>query len=238
MQLLSYTAQDGVALIQMDDQGNNLISPAMVDELNQALDRAETEGCIVILTGAREVFSAGFDLNILRSGVSNTFAMLIGGFKLSRRLMSFPRPVVIACNGHAIAMGAFLVLSADYRVGVAGDYKYLANEVKNGLTVPHSALAVCRYRLKPSYFDRVVNLSETFAPSDAVHAGFLDEVVQGDQLLESAKAIAHSYKELNADAFKRTKLRMRREVLKQMNRAIWNDRIDFIRMGVARLLKR
>ncbi|MEM7359849.1 MAG: crotonase/enoyl-CoA hydratase family protein [Pseudomonadota bacterium] len=237
-QLVDYAVDGKVAVITMDDQGHNLISPTMVKQLNAALDQAEAADLAVLLTGAREVFSAGFDLNILRSGVSDTFAMLIGGFTLSKRLLAFPRPVIIACNGHAIAMGAFLVLSADYRVGVAGDFKLVANEVQNGLILPHSALAVCRYRLKPSYYDRVVNLSEVFAPEEAVQAGFLDELVAADQLQSVAMAKARQLAELNASAFKGTKLRMRKQVLREVKRAIWADRLDFVRMGISRALKR
>lgn len=236
--LVDYTVEGNVALISMDDQGHNLISPNMLAQLNTALDQAEKEGLAVLLTGAREVFSAGFDLNILRSGVSDTFAMLIGGFSLSKRLLSFPRPVIVACNGHAIAMGAFLLLSADYRIGVVGDYKLVANEVKNGLTLPHSALAVCRYRLRPSFYDRVVNLSEVFKPSAGIQAGFLDEIVEAEQLHNTAMARAQTYAGLNAPAFKGTKLRMRKYVIKDVKRAIWADRIDFVLMGLKRAIKR
>ena len=235
--LVEYTVSDNVALIKMDDQGQNLISPTMVEQLNAALDRAEADGCAVILTGSREVFSAGFDLKILRKGVLDAFSMLIGGFALSSRLLAFPRPIVVACNGHAIAMGVFIVLSADYRIGVRGDYKLVANEVENGLTMPHSALAVCRYRLKSSFYDRAVNQSEVFNPDAAVDAGFLDEVVDTDQLISSAQSHIERLANLNAEAFRKTKPRMRKQVLKDLRRAIWADRFNFVRMGIARALR-
>lgn len=210
----------------------------MVQDINAALDRAEAEACIVILTGEGQVFSAGFDLKILRTGVQNAFGMLIGGFSLSRRLLSFPRPVILACNGHAIAMGAFILLSADYRIGVAGDFRIVANEVENGLTVPYSALTVCAYRLKPGFYDRAVGQSEVFVPKTAVEAGFLDKVVEADELMAAAKSHASAFAKLDDDAFKRTKLRMRKALLKKMSRSIWLDRLDFVRMGLARIFKR
>ena len=152
--------ENSVATIVMDDGKSNVISPRMLSQLNHALDRAEKENAVVVLTGREGIFSAGFDLKILKSGVFNAFNMLIGGFSLSKRLLSFPTPVVIACNGHAMAMGSFLLLSGDYRIGVAGGFKIAANEVEIGLTMPHSAVEICRQRLKPAHLDRTVLLSE------------------------------------------------------------------------------
>ena len=112
--IVSFTIENAVATIVMDGGKGNVISPRMLNQLNQALDNAEKTNAVVVLTGREDVFCAGFDLNILKTGVLNTFKMLIGGFLLAKRLLSFPTPVIIACNGHAIAMGSFLLLSGDY----------------------------------------------------------------------------------------------------------------------------
>jgi enoyl-CoA hydratase len=101
--------------------------------------------------------------------------------------------VIVACNGHAIALGAFILLTGDYRLGVPGDYKIVANEVKNGLTMPHCALALCRYRLNPSHVQRAMLLSEVFNSEQAVEAGFLDAVVAADELLPRAEHLAKEY---------------------------------------------
>jgi len=116
-----------IAWIMMDDGNKNVISPTMIEQLNAALDQAEVAGAVVVLTGRQDVFCAGFDLQILRHGVGQAMAMLMGGFTLAKRLLSFPTPVIIACNGHAVEMGAFLLLSDDYRIGVSGDFKVVAN---------------------------------------------------------------------------------------------------------------
>jgi enoyl-CoA hydratase len=62
--------------------------------------------------------------------------MLERGFQLALRLLDHPAPVVIACNGHAVAMGLFLLLSGDYLIGVDGPFRLVANEVAIGLTMP------------------------------------------------------------------------------------------------------
>src|SRR5262245_27428807 len=121
--LVGYALEDAVATITMDDGKVNVMSPSMATALNTALDRAEADRAVVLLTGRTGVFSAGFDLGVLRAGGSEAAAMVRAGFELAERVLSFPLPVVIACPGHAVAMGVFLLLSGDYRVGVAGPYK-------------------------------------------------------------------------------------------------------------------
>jgi enoyl-CoA hydratase len=83
----------------------------LLAELGTALDRAAADRAVVVLPGRAGVFSAGFDLPVLRGGGTAAADLLQAGFNLAARLLSFPTPVVVACPGHAIAMGAFLVLS-------------------------------------------------------------------------------------------------------------------------------
>ena len=105
---ITYDLQNQIATITLNDGGKNLMSPKMLAELNDALDQAEKDSAIVIITGHDNTFSAGFDLKVLKSGAKKAFGMLNAGFALTTRLLSFPTPVIIACNGHAIAMGVFL----------------------------------------------------------------------------------------------------------------------------------
>ena len=43
--------------------------------------------------------------------------------ELALRILSFPLPVVVACYGHPYPMGAFLMLAADVRFGVGGEWR-------------------------------------------------------------------------------------------------------------------
>jgi enoyl-CoA hydratase len=149
--------------------------------------------------------------------------MVTVGFELAERVLSFPMPVVIACNGHAIAMGVFLLLSGDYRVGAAGRYKIVANEVAIGLTMPRAAVEICRQRLAPAHFHRAVILSEVYSPDDAAAAGFLDRITSGSDLLTEARTTALGLKKLNMDAHTATKLRARDQALTAIRAAIESD---------------
>lgn len=221
--LVSYQLDDSIATITMDDGKVNVLSPQMLTEIDVALDRAATDRAVVVLTGREGVFSAGFDLAVLRAGSDEASAMLRAGFELAERILSFPTPVVIACTGHAIAMGVFLLLSGDYRVGATGPHKITANEVAIGLTMPRAAVEICRQRLAPAYFNRAVILAEPFTPYDAVAAGFLDRVVQASELQDVARSTAEALAMLDLGAHTATKLRARDHALQALRVAIEAD---------------
>lgn len=224
---LTYRLDRGVATVAMDDGKANALSPELLGQIGEALDRAEADGATVLLHGRSGLFSAGFDLRVLGAGGPAAVAMLRGGFELSHRMLSFPRPIVIACTGHAIAMGAFLLLSADYRMGIAdGDHRVSVNEVAIGLTLPRAAVEICRARLTPAHFQRATNLAEDYTHRRAVDAGFLDEVVGGDQLLAVAASTAERLASLAEPAHAATKARTRATALDALRRAIEADSAD------------
>ena len=234
--IVSYELEGAVATITLDDGKRNVISPRSLRELNQALDLAEKQGAVVVLTGREDVFSAGFDLNILRSGVLDAFSMLSGGFELAARLLAFPTPIVIACNGHAMAMGAFLLLSGDYRIGAEGSFKIVTNEVQIGLTMPAAGIEICRQRLTPAHFVRAAMLAEVYSPETAVEAGFLDRAVPAEALAREAAEVAAQLADLDMKAHFQTKLRARHRLLKALKKAIRSDRTDFVIKGSGRMI--
>ena len=225
--MVFYRCDDAIATITIDDGKVNALSLVALAELNTALDLAERDGAVVVLAGRDGVFSAGFDLPVLRGGGPDALAMLRAGFELAARLLAFPRPVVIACTGHAVAMGVFLLLSGDYRVGITGPYKITANEVAIGLTMPRAAVEICRQRLTPAHFNRAVVLAETFTPADAVAAGFLDRTVEASSVHAVARGVAAQLATLDRSAHEATKRRARAQALSAIRSAIDADTAEY-----------
>ena len=221
--LVNYELKDSVATLTMDDGKVNVMSIAMSSALNAALDKAASDRAVVMLTGRPGVFSAGFDLNALTAGGPDAQKMVAMGFELAYRMLSFPMPIVVACSGHAIAMGVFLILAADYRLGADGPFRVGANEVAIGITMPHFGVEICRQRLAPAHFNRAVIFSEMYSPADAVPAGFLDRVVPAAELLNEAQKFAVSLTKLNMAAHTASKLRLREQTLKAIRAAIDAD---------------
>jgi enoyl-CoA hydratase len=221
--LVTYRLVDSVATVAMDDGKVNVLSLAMLTQLDEALDRAADDAAVVVLSGRERVLSAGFDLAALRSGGSEGLTMLRSGFELAHRLLSFPTPVVIACTGHAIAMGVFLLLSGDYRIGASGPYKITANEVAIGMTLPHAAIEICRQRLAPAHFNRAVVLAEVYSPDNAIEAGFVDRVVTPDAVHDTAREVATELAKLDMAAHAATKQRARGPALQAIRAAIESE---------------
>ncbi|HWD55262.1 MAG TPA: crotonase/enoyl-CoA hydratase family protein [Acidimicrobiales bacterium] len=228
MTLIDYQLSDGVATIRLDDGKVNALSLDMQAAIGEALGRAEADGAAIVLTGRPGMFSAGFDLRTIAAGGPETAAMVIGGFRLAERILSYPRPVVVGCTGHAIAMGTFLLLTGDYRIGPdAGSYRWVANEVAIGMTMPRTAIELVRLRLTPAACDKAIILSHQFGPADALASGYLDELVPADDVVARATAAARAALSLDARAHAASKARTRAPALAALARAIKEDEEDF-----------
>jgi enoyl-CoA hydratase len=208
--LATYELADGVATVTMDDGKVNALSVDMLGQVAAHLDQAERDEAVVLITGRERTLSAGFDLRTEPEGWP---AMLVAGARLAERMLSFPRPVVVACNGNAIAMGGFLLLSGDYRIGTGGDFRIGLNEVAIGLTLPFFAIAIAQHRLTRPYYDRCAITGTTFGPDEALDAGFLDQLVDPGELHDVAREVAAQLAGINMQAHAATKLRVREQAL-------------------------
>jgi enoyl-CoA hydratase len=231
-ELVQFSLQDKVATIRIDDGKRNALSPQVLREINRAFDRAESAGATVIITGRESVFSAGFDLHVMKRGGLNALRMLRAGYGLPARVMAYPYPVIAACNGHSLAMGVFLMLSTDYVIGSRGDFKIAANEVAIGMTMPRVAAATLRHRLNPAAFQRAVTLSEYFDVESAKDAGFFDELVDSGELMSRAETQARAYNKLDLRAHTASKRRIRAALIRRIRFSIPLDLIDAALVGL------
>jgi enoyl-CoA hydratase len=206
---VTYALDGSVATLTMDDGKANVMSLAMLDAINAALDRAEADGAVVLLTGRERIFSGGYDLGMFERSPDEVRRTLRAGGQLVARLLAHPRPVVVACNGHAIAQGAFVILAADVRIGAAGNFKIGLNEVVIGLTIPHYGVEVARLRLAAPWFHHATLTGTLYPPEQACAAGFLDRVVSHGEVLSAAREEAHRLAAINMAAHAATKERVR-----------------------------
>lgn len=219
---VGYDLTDSVATITLDDGKVNVLGPAMQSAINEALDHAEKDSAkAVVLAGNGRVFSGGFDLTVFQSGNwKDALGMLTGGFELAVRCLTFPAPVIMAATGPAIAMGSFLLLSGDHRIGQPKT-KCQAIEVAIGMTIPNSALELMRFRLTPAAYQRGAALATTFAGDEAIAAGWLDEIVDADRVVARAQEVAaEAASTLHTGAHVATKLKARESALQAIKAGI------------------
>jgi len=215
--------EDGIAWITMDDGKVNALSSEMIGEIGAALDAAENARAVTVLRGREGIFSAGFDLPTFTRGVDASVEMVRAGAQLILRLLAFPHPVLTVCTGHAYPMGAFFLLSADVRLGVAGPWRIGINEVAIGMTVPKFAVELARHRLTPPGFARITT-APMFAPEEALRVGYLDRVLDADQLADATQQEALRLRALDMPSFSATKARINERALHAV-RAAANDEL-------------
>lgn len=223
------TIDGPVATIVVDDGKANALSHAVLGGIEAALDEVEaSDARAVVLIGREGKFSAGFDLSVMTSSMENARDLLARGARLGLRLYELPVPVVFGVTGHALAMGGILLCCADVRVGARGAFKIGLPEVRIGMPVPMFAVEVCRDRLSPRWYTRAVQLAESFGPEDAHAAGFLDEVVDPEQVSERAGEIATELAEgLHPGPFAQTRRNVRGELAGRIRAALDDDLAGF-----------
>lgn len=222
------TESDGVTLVRLDDAKANALSPAVITAIDTALDHAlDEEAAAVVIAGRPDRFSAGFDLSVMRSGdVGAMLRLVLSGAELALRLFTFPKPVVAACTGHALAMETITLLCADERIGTSGDYKIGLNEVAIGMALPGWAAELAATRIDVRQLQRATLGATIYAPDTAVDAGFLDRTTAApDECVEAAVTAAQRLAGLDAAAFARTKELVRADAADRVRAAIAHDRL-------------
>jgi len=227
-ELVSYTLENKVAVLTMDDGKANALSKAMISELVAAVERAEKEASAIVLAGRAERFCAGFDLRVMMSGPDNAKDLLRTGALLLMQLYGTPLPLVIACTGHALAGGALVVLTGDYRVSAAGAYKIGLNEVSLGMPVPVLAMELARDRLSKRELVHATQLAKIYDPEAAQRAGYVDQVVAADQVLATAKAEAARLGAFSRSAYSATKKRLRGATIAHVTASLDSDMQDLM----------
>jgi enoyl-CoA hydratase len=206
---LSYELRGPVALLRLDDGKANAITHGVIEDLHRALDRAKAEATAVVLTGRPGRFSAGFDLGTFAQGPAAAGDLVRAGGRLALEIYGHPLPVVAACTGHAIAMGAITLLASDVRIGAPGAFQIGLNETAIGLTLPRFGIELARDRISPRHLTNAVVLARMYGPESACEVGYLDRLADADRVIDEAVEEATRLAALKRPALGNTKRRLR-----------------------------
>ena len=205
--LVRYEESNGVAVVTMDDGKANAASFELLDEMDVALDRAAAAGSAVVLAGRPGLFSGGFDLKVMQGGDADAVRRLVArGGDIALRLLRLPRPVVVACTGHAYAYGALLLLAGDTRVGEAGDLRIALPETNLGMPLPPFGIEIVQVRLQPDIITALAVQARPFLHEEAVTAGILTDIVGEAESVDFAVERAAELAALPAGAYATNKL--------------------------------
>jgi len=187
--------RDGeVAVLRLQGGKANAMDEAFLKGVLRLFDEVESSDArAVVVTGYGSFFSAGLALPVLvgldRTGLTAFMALFDS---VMRRVFSFPRPVVAAVNGHAIAGGCVLALQCDLRLIADAPIKIGLNEVQLGLGLPSVVIEPLRLQLPASSLVPIALEGTLLTPDEARRLGLVGEVVPAAELLPRAMARARS----------------------------------------------
>jgi methylglutaconyl-CoA hydratase len=193
-QTLTFQCDDKIATIALSvPEKRNAISAQMIADLLGALDQAEASPArVVILTGAGKAFCAGMDLNELQNLAAQSPQKSLEDArrmaKLLYRLYTFPKPLIAAVNGPAIAGGCGLATVADFTLAVP-EAKFGYTEVRIGFT-PALVSVFLRRRIGETHVRDLLLTGRIIDAAEAYRLGLVTEVVPAESLMERAREIA------------------------------------------------
>jgi enoyl-CoA hydratase len=212
--IVTYSQAGDIATLTMDDRKANALAPAMSAGLSSGLDRAAKEAKAVVIRGRAGVLCGGYDLKIIRGDDDALKAKMRDmGTELMLRLYQSPQPIIFACTGHSVAAGGILLMAADLRIGLQGDFKIGLNETAIGLALPYVGLELARDRLAPTELQQATIMAKLYGPVGAVAAGYLDQAVPAEAFDAAVQSAAEGLVALDAAAFAETKRRLRQHVV-------------------------
>lgn len=213
-------------MIEVEDRGNvtilriargkgNSLNLELVQALADALERFDKSPArAAVLTGKGSVFGAGIDLpSLVEGGIEYANKFLPAMTQLFERLATFPKPVVAAVNGHAIAGGAIMMMACDQKILARGKGRIGLTEILVGVVFPPWALEIARFGTPPQHFPTLVLTGRTYEPEQAFAMGLANELVDPEKLLDRACEVAAEMGALNPAVFSANKLLVRRPMI-------------------------
>jgi enoyl-CoA hydratase len=215
--MIEHDSDDGIATLRMAHGKANALDAELLRSLKESLDEVERGPArAVVLTGTGSIFSAGVDLfRLIDGGPSYVFEFFPLLAAAIRRLFLFPKPLVAATNGHAIAGGCILTAACDYRIMAAGKGRIGVPELLVGVPFPAVALEVLRFATPPQHLQNIIYSGRTFLPEEAVERGLVDEVAEPEELSCRASDVARQFAGIPAEAFRMTKMQLRQSSIER-----------------------
>ena len=222
---LTIETRGGVAIVRLSHGKVNAFDVELLREWMAALEALENgEPSAVVVTGLGTTFSAGVDLRRLTRGgadyIQEFLPLLTDAFL---RTFSFPKPLIAAVNGHAVAGGCILACACDYRVMAHGAGRIGTPELSVGVPFPSAAMEILRLTVPSHRLQALIYGGLTCSPDQALTNGFVDELASAESLIDRTVEIAARLGSLPHATFALTKKLVRqpsRERIEASSRSV------------------
>jgi enoyl-CoA hydratase len=206
-------AREGnIAVISLDDGKMNTLTLEQFDSLSAALKEVEkSDAEAAVLIGREGSFSAGLNLKVLPGletkallDTLERFATVIG-----LELFMFPKPIVAAVSGHAIAAGGMMALGCDVRLFARGAFKFGLNEVPGGLPMPLFGIELLKHAVSPAFMNEMIMQGRLIDPDTCLSRNIAEAVMAPQELRAAALTRARQLAELPAEPYAIAKRKLR-----------------------------
>jgi enoyl-CoA hydratase len=212
--------QEGILTLRLAHGKASALDVELLNAILSELDSVAEDVRALILTGTGSIFSAGVDLwRLLGEGPDYVGRFLPLLSQVFLKLFTFPRPVIAAVNGHAIAGGCVIVLAADARLMAQGGGRIGLPELLVGVPFPTAAIEVVRFAVPRDKVQSVIYSGRTVSAQDALGFGLVDEVVALDALQTRAQEIAQQLALIPPPVYRLTKRSLRAAALECIEKA-------------------
>jgi len=250
--MIERTDHDGITTLRLAHGKASVLDIELVDGFAREIaEVTASDTRAVVLTGTGSIFSAGVDLfRLVDSGREYADRFVPALSRMLLELFSFPKPLIVAVNGHAIAGGCIFTLAGDYRLMSAGNGRIGIPEMLVGVPFPPSVIEAVRFALPPQHLQMLMYTGRTFLPDDALRLGIIDEVVDAASLSARAQEMAQHFASLPARAFALAKRQLRDKAIDRARhygheldaevQELWGDpaTIERVRAYLAKTVRR
>jgi enoyl-CoA hydratase len=217
--MIERSQHEGILTLRLAHGKASAPDVELLDALLRELDGVAEDVRALILTGTGSIFSAGVDLfRLTQEGAEYVRCFLPLLCRFVRMLFTFPRPVVAAVNGHAIAGGCVIVLACDVRLMAEGAGRIGVPELLVGVPFPAAPLEIVRFAVPQDKLQSLLYTGRTLLPQEALTAGLVDEVVAPDDLLARAQENARQLALIPPQVYRLTKQSLRAEAVERIER--------------------
>jgi len=216
--MIELTRHGGIAIVKLVHGKANALDLELLEAIVAQFEALRfSPDTAVVITGQGRMFSAGVDLpRLLDGGPGYVRKFLPALHKLYDTVFHFPKPVIAAVNGHAIAGGCVLACCADKRIAAKDGGRIGVTELLVGVPFPAMAFEVMRYATAPQFLPDVILRGPTFPTDEALRRGLIDEVVEASELMNRALAEAKALGALPPETFAVTKQQLRQPLTDRM----------------------
>jgi 3,2-trans-enoyl-CoA isomerase len=219
MSSIQVSRDEGIAAVAISRGRVNALNEAMVEEIDDCLQGLEKDEMVrsIILTGQGKFFSFGFDIPEFLSYSKDAFIVFLTKFtNLYTRVFLFPKPVVGALNGHAIAGGCMLAMACDYRLMISGKAKISLNEINFGSSVFAGCVEMLKFWVGQRKAQSVVYSGSMLLAEEALQLGLIHQISAEENLKDDATAVARDLAQKDRAAFASIKTLLRKPIAAEM----------------------